>query len=218
MEIIADTRESKVLALLAARVDGGNIFRKSPLSITTRTQQIDQGDYVINYQGSPVAIIERKTMKDYSSSIKDGRADNKEKMIRFARNAGPHCRVFYIVEGPANPAYDHKFSGIAWKNIQASIDRLAIVDNIHTLRTTGKAQTADRLCFLAESIGNCIVEGIIAPIPVEGGYAKVAKDSTFQRLISQRFSRCGAQSVVWVELAPSTLVASLVSLRFTLCQ
>jgi ERCC4-type nuclease len=181
MEIIADTRERKVLDLLAARVAEGNLFRKSTLALSTRVQQIEQGDYVINYLGSPVAIIERKTMKDYSSSIKDGRSDNKEKMKLFAQNAGPHCRVYYIVEGPANPAYDHQFAGIAWKNIQASIDRLSIVDNIHVIRTTGKLQTADRLCFLAESLGNCIVEGLIAPIAVEGGYAKVAKDSTIAK-------------------------------------
>ena len=100
----------------------------------------------------------------------------KEKMLLLARTAGPHVRVYYVVEGPLTRALDAEVAGIAWKSILASMERLSLLDGIHVIRTSNAADTGARLCFLAETIANAVADGLLA---VEGGaeYAVAAAAS-----------------------------------------
>lgn len=176
MELVIDERERKVIPDIQGAVRNYPVHAKTLIPLTSRVATIPQGDYVLNYEGRLMAVIERKTHKDYAASMKDGRSDNKEKMLLLARTAGPHVRVYYIVEGPLSRALDADVAGIAWKSILASMERLSLLDGIHVIRTSNAADTGARLCFLAETIANAVADGLLT---FEGGaeYAVAAAAS-----------------------------------------
>ncbi len=66
-----------------------------------------------------IAIFERKTLSDFASSFKDGRYENKQKMIN-TRNI-TNCRLFFIVEGNIPKNKIQKINGIPFQNIESSI-------------------------------------------------------------------------------------------------
>lgn len=59
-------------------------------------KNLDLGDYLINYNSNPVAIIERKTICDLIASINDGRY--REQKQRLLANY-PKSKVIYLIEG-----------------------------------------------------------------------------------------------------------------------
>jgi ERCC4-type nuclease len=77
--------------------------------------QITVGDYIVVSGDKIVAVIERKTLDDYGASLKDGRANNKQKMINLRKKTG--CRIIYIIEGDAFPSPNDCYSNIPYKNI-----------------------------------------------------------------------------------------------------
>jgi ERCC4-type nuclease len=114
-------------------------------------QRLTVGDYAVLNGDEICAVIERKTLEDYAASFKDGRHQNKEKMLEVGR-ATPTCTVFYIVEGPMWPPEGRFFGGIPFKHIQASIDHLAVRDNIHVIYTRDAQATAARLLTLVANM------------------------------------------------------------------
>lgn len=114
-------------------------------------KQITTGDYsVITPTGNILAIIERKSLDDYGASLKDGRHDNKEKLIMMREQTG--CRIIYIIEGEAFPAPEKTFSRIAYKNIESSIFHLMIKHNISVIRTKDTLSTAQTLARFMRSM------------------------------------------------------------------
>src|SRR5882762_5214242 len=91
-KLIIDTRESAV-----------SCHKDAFTMITTEIAQIAVGDYAIlrqfGEQETIIAIFERKTYPDYGASLKDGRHQNKDKLLALRRKT--NCRVFYIMEGHA---------------------------------------------------------------------------------------------------------------------
>ena len=60
---------------------------------------LDIGDIVFRYQGDIVVLIERKTIGDLISSIKDGRyREQKMRLLKY-REDNPHIKILYILEG-----------------------------------------------------------------------------------------------------------------------
>lgn len=113
--------------------------------------QMTTGDYSINSPtGQILVIIERKSLDDYGASIKDGRHDNKNKLVDLRAVTG--CRIMYIIEGPAFPNQHDTFSRIAYANIESSIFHLMIKDNITVLRTQDTLDTARTLVRFVRSM------------------------------------------------------------------
>ena len=82
-ELIIDNRENYLIQL----------FEKNNIPISK--QNLDIGDIIIQYQSKPIIIIERKTLTDLSSSIKDGRY--KEQKIRLV-NTHKTAKKIYLIE------------------------------------------------------------------------------------------------------------------------
>jgi ERCC4-type nuclease len=149
IKLVCDTRERAIQDHINAEFRKPLVFAKSRGTLTCEVRQIDVGDYAILHGDNPLAIIERKSLKDYAASFKDGRHANRVKLLNFRLLTG--CKIFYVVEGPLNPDYETEFAGIKYQNILASIQDLMIEYEIYIVRTLNGEHTAKELRMLCES-------------------------------------------------------------------
>jgi ERCC4-type nuclease len=113
--------------------------------------QITIGDYVVRGPaGTILAVIERKSYEDFAASLKDGRHNNKEKMIKLREETG--CRIVYIVEGRLNIAPNDPVGKMPFRYIESSIFHLMVRDGICVLRTANTLDTAQTLCRFVHSM------------------------------------------------------------------
>jgi ERCC4-type nuclease len=119
-EVVIDTREvANVLSAFQEAFD---------TSLVRETLNV--GDIHIRYNGQPVIVIERKTINDLASSLKDRYHEQK------ARLMGLKCRVIYMIEEPysqLNKTYHHEFTEETYKGI---ILNTIVRDNMHVITTT----------------------------------------------------------------------------------
>ena len=145
--LVCDTRER----FLHKLVD--DTFTKNDLS--HEISQINTGDYLIcekiGSETKILACIERKTLKDYAASFKDGRYRNTNKMLDLRDKTG--CQLYYFVEGSVFLSPTYKIAGIPYRNIINSITNQMIRDNIHTVRTKDEQGTVDRLMDFVKAFG-----------------------------------------------------------------
>jgi ERCC4-type nuclease len=137
--IIADYRERAVRPYFEKLSEQHRILYEA--------KQMTVGDYAICIDGQIRIIIERKTWEDLASSMRDGRKENVNKLIKLRQETG--CKIFYIIEGEACPRSGKKFGRIPYKSLLAHLDHLMIRDDIHIIHSTNCEQTAERLFLLA---------------------------------------------------------------------
>ena len=95
-------------------------------------QNLDLGDIQFNYNNELVALIERKTIKDFISSLKDKRY--REQKTRMRMNIDKN-KIIYLIEGNINNFIGDKIDGISKKIINSSFISLLIRDNIKLYQT-----------------------------------------------------------------------------------
>ena len=142
IKLIADTRERNVLR-------HNNVFAGHSLEV----KQISVGDYVIKAEGTEprfLAVIERKSLEDFAASLKDGRHDNKNKLIDLREKTG--CRIIYIIEGPPSPLPTDCFGNIPYRHIESSIFHLIIRDGICVINSVDTLDTARKLVRFCDSM------------------------------------------------------------------
>lgn len=150
VKLVCDTRERAIQDMINGEFRKPLVFAKSRGMLKCEVKQIDVGDYaILDEDNSPLAIIERKSLKDYAASFKDGRHTNRVKLLNFRNISG--CKIFYIVEGPLNPDYETEFAGIKYQNILASVHDLMLEYGIYIIRTLNGEHTAKELRMLCES-------------------------------------------------------------------
>lgn len=115
-------------------------------AIAYTRKQLTTGDYVLRHDTHIIAVIERKTLDDYGASIKDGRADNKRKLLALRQRTG--CRIYYLIEGPKSPAPSKTFARIPYAIIRRSFMRLTLEHGIILLHTLDTIDTARELVEL----------------------------------------------------------------------
>ena len=152
-----DDREKKLFNVLDYEFSKPKICANSD-NVFKEVKRLDIGDYIIKSGEQILAIIERKSLKDYGASIKDGRHNNKSNLLNLRNEIG--CQVYYIIEGPQNPEPDTEYAGIKYKNINASINNLMIRDKIFIIKTVDIKQTAYQLKFICESFSKLTQEEI----------------------------------------------------------
>lgn len=121
--------------------------------ITKEIKQITTGDYVVLAPtGNILAVIERKSLEDFAASIKDGRADNRRKLVELRAQVG--CRIVYIIEGPEFPKQNDSFGNIPYPYIESAIFHLMIRDGVVVIRTKDSLDTAKALKRFMMSMDN----------------------------------------------------------------
>jgi len=155
-------------------------------SIRCKTAQITVGDYaVIDANGMILACIERKSLEDYGASIKDGRMENRQKMIDLRIECG--CALIYIIEGDAFPDPNTRYAGISYKAIESSMFHMMMRDNIQILRSPSAIGTAQLLTRYVKSMNSLVGKQgrRILPHAVEGGDNETEDTAAIERLKKQ---------------------------------
>jgi len=145
MELIVDDRERAVIVYLEKL-------------IKIKVERITVGDYAFAYNGKVIIVVERKSLADLASSIKDGRMENNNKLLAAQKNHG--CQILYIVEGPAYPNLERKFGRIPFKCLQGKLDSLLFRHNIKIIWTRDAEHTAKRLTGLCQTFTKMVKDGV----------------------------------------------------------
>lgn len=113
------------------------------------------GDYIINYKGKLVTIIERKTIEDLANSIKDGRY--REQKYRLIKNFNKP-NIIYIIEGDLN--FNNKsyhYNKINKTTIYSTIFNMYLRDNLNVYHSSN---INDTINFLEELTSKIVKQGI----------------------------------------------------------
>ena len=109
-------------------------------------KNLDIGDYVIQFQGEPLVIIERKTVEDYAASIKDGRG--REQKARLLGNF-PKRKILYIIEGDmSRNNKSFTYNAVSKKTIVSSVLNCIFRDNISIFHT----KNSDESVFFIQTL------------------------------------------------------------------
>lgn len=117
MELIIDNRERDLIKWLEEK------------EIKFSKENLDLGDIIFKKNDKIIILIERKTLSDLSSSIKDGRY--KEQKIRILNSLSPSIRKIYLIEGT-----DMKCFKLPHNTFNSILIHTMIRDNIHVKRTS----------------------------------------------------------------------------------
>jgi ERCC4-type nuclease len=134
-----DIREKELISLCQKYTTSGvNPHFKD---IAIETEALDIGDAILSISGKERWIVERKTIADLASSIKDGRYEEQSHRL----NAYPlhNHHIIYIIEGNIN---DWKYKSIDKQMIYSSIVSLVYYKGFSIIRTTNVEETAYLLC------------------------------------------------------------------------
>ena len=142
LQIIIDDRESAVIPHFKE-------YKNMSPNITFKVDRINIGDYSVVYKHHILMTIERKTWKDLSSSLRDGRKDNVNKMLKLREDTG--CKIFYLIEGNPLPNPKIKFCRVPYKNLRSHLDHLIFRDDIHVIHSKNQANTVERIFELVKN-------------------------------------------------------------------
>ena len=121
MEFIIDHREKIKQQLIQKNFEN------------TKCENLDLGDYLFKLNGENLIIIERKTIEDLASSIKDGRyREQKARLLQhFNKN-----QIIYIIEGNLlkNNRSFH-YNNVSKSTIYSSLINLGLRDGICMFHT-----------------------------------------------------------------------------------
>ena len=131
VKLIVDNRELKLKNLFIA-------YSKDVLSIDYPNieivyENLEYGDFVFEVDNIPCIIMERKTLKDLASSVKDTRYHNQKinLLSKFDRN-----KIYYIIEGNLNYSDEAPINyGIPKDTLISCIINCRIRDDIKIFET-----------------------------------------------------------------------------------
>ena len=122
--------------------------------ITIRLKNLEQGDFIIRDQDENILlIIERKTISDLLSSVKDSRYT--EQSDRYSQLDIPNSKIIYLIEG--NFKNFHKDS-IEFKTIYSCIFSLNYTKGFTVLFT----ESINSTCTIIEEYLNRLIENKIS--------------------------------------------------------
>lgn len=143
MNIKVDNREKTLWhLLLALRDDYG-------LKVTLEKQPLDIGDAIIEDGEEELVIIERKSLPDLASSIRDGRY--REQSYRLDGSPVPNHNIIYLVEGRMG-AYNPRFTKITHATLYITMFCLQYFKGFSVTRTFDISETAEFILRMADKL------------------------------------------------------------------
>ena len=146
MKIIVDTREQDLLLLVKTLIETIPSFKD--LEIVCETLPI--GDIIISDGVEEKLIIERKSVNDLLSSIKDGRY--KEQSYRLNGINHHNHNIVYLIEGDINKFNRFKDNRIEKLTLYSAIFSLNYYKGFSVIRTFNLDETAIFVCNSANKI------------------------------------------------------------------
>jgi ERCC4-type nuclease len=148
MLIKIDVREQNLI------IECNNLLDKYE-NITIEIVTLDIGDIILyDDDGKEIMIIERKTLNDLASSIKDGRY--KEQGYRLSNCSLHNHNIFYLIEGNLS-SYNNKFSNnrfnrIDKKTLLSAFVSITYFKGFSLYRTNNLTETAEWILSYANKI------------------------------------------------------------------
>lgn len=164
MEFVIDNREKKVIDKISKNDD-----------IKYKLENLPLGDFSFKIDGKDYILIERKTVKDLSSSIKDGRYKEQKIRLTEKNKEDVNIKIIYLIEGNIN----EKVGGIPSSTFYSVIINSMIRDNIYTYVTKDINETVKILTkifnFLLKNKDNLEINSKNNSIDKEIEYASCIK-------------------------------------------
>lgn len=148
MLIKIDTRETALLHQILNQVSTTPVFK----SIEVKSETLPIGDIIISDDTEDKLIIERKSVNDLLSSIKDGRYE--EQSYRLTGLAHHNHNIVYLIEGDVNRTNRFKSDNPAEKlTLYSAMFSLNYYKGFSVFRSFSLDETANIICNMAYKIG-----------------------------------------------------------------
>jgi crossover junction endonuclease MUS81 len=149
MNIKLDNREPQLHKCLNFLIQTNPKFA----NITIQVETLPLGDIIISDATSDKLIIERKSLSDLASSIRDGRYE--EQSYRLSGLDHPNHNIIYLIEGDLTKA--QRFSNISDKlTIYSAIFSLNYYKGFSVIRTVSMEESALFICNSAVKLAKCV--------------------------------------------------------------
>ena len=154
MLIKVDTRENELLVQIKQLVLFVPIFKQ----IKIVTENLPLGDFIISDEKEDILIIERKTISDLLSSIKDGRYE--EQSYRLNGLDHHNHNIIYLIEGDVNKVNRFKSDSKTEKlTVYSAMFSLNYFKGFSVFRTFTMEETALMICNMAYKLEKGISSG-----------------------------------------------------------
>ena len=148
MLIKIDTRESALLQMLLTQISTIPVFK----NIKLKSETLPIGDIIINDDTEDKVIIERKSIADLLSSIKDGRYE--EQSYRLNGLSHHNHNIVYLIEGDVNKTNRFKSDNQIEKlTAYSAMFSLNYYKGFSVFRSFSMEETANIVCNMAYKIG-----------------------------------------------------------------
>ncbi len=144
MNIIIDNREKRLIKLVIALRDEYGLK-----NLNIEIEKLDLGDIILKKNDKEILILERKSLNDLASSIKDGRYD--EQSFRLANYNIHNHNIIYLIEGDLS-TWEDKRRKMHSKTLYAALFSLNYYKGFSTIRTTGILDTAEYILRVADKL------------------------------------------------------------------
>ncbi len=148
MLIKIDTRESALLQMILTQTSTIPVFK----NIKIKSETLPIGDIIISDDTEDKLIIERKSIADLLSSIKDGRYE--EQSYRLNGLAHHNHNIVYLIEGDINKQNRFKSDNATEKlTAYSAMFSLNYYKGFSVFRSFSMEETANIVCNMAYKIG-----------------------------------------------------------------
>jgi len=148
MIIKIDTRETALLQQILGQISMIPVFK----NIQIKTETLPIGDIIINDDTEDRIIIERKSVNDLLSSIKDGRYE--EQSYRLNGLNHHNHNIVYLIEGDVNKMNRFKTDTSVEKlTLYSAMFSLNYYKGFSVFRSFNMEETANIVCNMAYKIG-----------------------------------------------------------------
>jgi ERCC4-type nuclease len=156
MKLIIDIREHSLLEKIE------NIIHIDPLlTVQTEKEQLPIGDILLRTDDNiDRLIIERKSIADLLSSIKDGRYEEQSHRLKHTSGLPSHY-VLYIIEGILS-----SITLSEKKIVFSAISSLSYFKGFSVIRTASTQETAEVVYYMADKIQRSLNKGIQPAISI----------------------------------------------------
>ena len=148
MLIKIDTRETALLQMLLTQISTIPVFK----NIKIKSETLPIGDIIINDDAEDKLIIERKSIADLLSSIKDGRYEEQSYLLNGLNHHNHN--IVYLIEGDVNKTNRFKSDNQIEKlTAYSAMFSLNYYKGFSVFRSFSMEETANIVCNMAYKIG-----------------------------------------------------------------
>lgn len=150
IKLLIDDRESSIIKELKDLKD-----RKGPIYEDIIVKRLDLGDFIITHDDKIIVVIERKTVSDLVSSIKDGRYKSQKQRLLELKNTCPECKIIYLFEEFITFSTSSNFKQLMITSIKSAFINTIFRDDLTIVTTTDTNDSLNFLLYTLQQFKTC---------------------------------------------------------------